>query len=108
MKGKSVRLTEAENKKETVSMLQEKDSSFSERPGTCEQRRLITMELVSEIKTTKVHSLIDKVYHPTNLRMAWEKVKSNRGAGGIDEVSIEAFTKKQDQTENTPEAKTNN
>jgi len=49
------------------------------------------MELVSEAKKAKVHSLIDKVYHPTNLRLAWEKVRENRGAGGVDQISIEAF-----------------
>lgn len=39
----------------------------------------------------KVHSLIDKVYHRTNLEMAWESVKANGGSGGIDKVSIPAF-----------------
>lgn len=39
----------------------------------------------------KVHSLIDKVYHPTNIKMAWEKVKSNKGAGGIDKETISSF-----------------
>jgi RNA-directed DNA polymerase len=46
---------------------------------------------VGAVKRTKVHSLIDKVYSKTNLQMAWEKVKANRGAGGIDKVSIAAF-----------------
>jgi RNA-directed DNA polymerase len=31
----------------------------------------------------KAHSLIDKVYKRKNLEMAWEKVKENRGSGGI-------------------------
>ena len=39
----------------------------------------------------KVHSLIDKVYHRTNLGMAWESVKANGGSGGIDKVTIAAF-----------------
>ncbi|WP_168119855.1 group II intron reverse transcriptase/maturase [Paenibacillus sp. HB172176] len=39
----------------------------------------------------KVHSLIDKVYHRTNLEMAWESVRANGGSGGIDKVSIPAF-----------------
>jgi group II intron reverse transcriptase/maturase len=39
----------------------------------------------------KFHSLIDKVYHPTNLKMAWEVVKANRGSGGIDKVGIPVF-----------------
>ena len=39
----------------------------------------------------KVHSLVDKVYKLKNLELAWEKVKRNRGAGGIDGQSIEDF-----------------
>jgi len=39
----------------------------------------------------KVHSLIDKVYKPLNLYIAWEKVKANKGSSGVDRVSIENF-----------------
>jgi retron-type reverse transcriptase len=39
----------------------------------------------------KVHSLVDKVYQPKNLRAAWEKVKANRGSGGIDGQSLGEF-----------------
>lgn len=35
--------------------------------------------------------MIDKVYKPLNLYIAWEKVKANKGSGGIDRVSIEDF-----------------
>ncbi len=35
--------------------------------------------------------MVDKVYKPKNLALAWEKVKGNRGAGGIDRQTIEAF-----------------
>ncbi|MFB7142118.1 group II intron reverse transcriptase/maturase [Gottfriedia sp. NPDC056225] len=41
--------------------------------------------------TRKIHSLIDKVDQPTNLLMAWEKVKVNKGSGGIDNISISDF-----------------
>ncbi len=41
----------------------------------------------------KVHSLINKVYKPLNLYIVWEKVKANKGSGGIDRVSIEDFEK---------------
>ena len=40
-------------------------------------------------KKKKWHSLIDKVWNWRNLNEAWEKVKQNKGAGGIDDVSIE-------------------
>ena len=39
----------------------------------------------------KVHSLVDKVYKLKNLELAWEKVKRNRGAGGIDGQSMGEF-----------------
>ena len=41
----------------------------------------------------KVHSLIDKVYHPVNLKLAWEMVRANKGSGGIDKVGIPSFEK---------------
>jgi len=39
----------------------------------------------------KVHSLIDKVYQRKNLKRAWERVRANRGSGGVDGQSLEAF-----------------
>ena len=45
----------------------------------------------------KVHSLIDKVYKRKNLEMAWEKVKENRGSGGVDGQTLEAFEAQLDQ-----------
>lgn len=45
----------------------------------------------------KVHSLIDKVYYPKNLEIAWEKVKSNKGSGGIDKETIDSFRMNKDK-----------
>ena len=39
----------------------------------------------------KWFSLIDKVYRPTTLSAAWERVKANRGAAGVDGQSVAAF-----------------
>lgn len=36
----------------------------------------------------KVHSVVDKVYKMKNLELAWDKVRENRGAGGMDGESI--------------------
>ena len=36
-------------------------------------------------------SLIDKVYRPATLRSAWQQVLVNRGAAGVDRVSVERF-----------------
>lgn len=43
------------------------------------------------VKGNKWFSLIDKVYRPSTLQAAWQQVKANRGAAGIDRQSIEAF-----------------
>jgi group II intron reverse transcriptase/maturase len=45
-------------------------------------------------KKLKHHSVIDKVYRRLNLHISYEKVKTHKGAGGIDGVSIEEFEKK--------------
>jgi RNA-directed DNA polymerase len=39
-------------------------------------------------------SLIDKVYAPANLFASYAKVAANRGAAGVDHVTIEDFTKR--------------
>src|SRR5690349_7642526 len=65
------------------------DSSFSERPGHHRPRRLA--DWINPTGARKVHSLIDKVYKRKNLEIAWERVKANHGAGGIDGESIAAF-----------------
>ncbi len=65
------------------------ESSLCEKPERHSPRRL-TDYLRLDGKT-KVHSLIDKVYHPTNLMLAWDKVKANRGSGGVDGVTLEKF-----------------
>jgi len=43
------------------------------------------------VRGGKWFSLIDKVYRPTTLRSAWQQVLSNRGAAGVDRVSVERF-----------------
>jgi RNA-directed DNA polymerase len=65
------------------------ESSLSEKPEHQRPRRLA--DWLNPTGTRKVHSLIDKVYKRKNLQMAWEKVKANQGAGGVDGESIEAF-----------------
>jgi RNA-directed DNA polymerase len=49
------------------------------------------MDWINLTGTQKVHSLIDKVYKRKNLERAWEKVKENRGSGGIDGQTLVAF-----------------
>ena len=55
------------------------------------------MDWINLTGAKKVHSLIDKVYKRKNLEMAWEKVKANRGSGGVDGQNLEAFEAQLDQ-----------
>ena len=73
----------------------EVDSSLSERPEHQRPRRLA--DWMNPTGERKVHSLIDKVYKRKNLEMAWERVKSNRGAGGVDEQSVDDFAEVLDE-----------
>jgi RNA-directed DNA polymerase len=43
------------------------------------------------VKGGKWYSLIDKVYNPRTLKAAWKKVAANRGAAGVDKISIKRF-----------------
>src|SRR6476620_2409107 len=68
---------------------------MSEIPVQPRPRRLA--EWINPTGSRKVHSLVDKVYKRKNLEMAWEKVKANRGSGGVDGQSLEAFAAQRDQ-----------
>jgi group II intron reverse transcriptase/maturase len=62
---------------------------MSEKPVRSRLRRLV--DWINLTGAKKVHSLIDKVYKRKNLEVAWEKVKANRGSGGIDGLNLAAF-----------------
>jgi RNA-directed DNA polymerase len=66
-----------------------RNSSFSEKPVRSHPRRLA--DWINPTGAKKVHSLIDKVYKRKNLEMAWEKVKENRGSGGVDGQTLQTF-----------------
>lgn len=43
------------------------------------------------VQGRKWHSLIDKVYRPATLQAAWQRVRSNKGAAGVDRISVQRF-----------------
>lgn len=53
------------------------------------ERMLAALE--NGVKGGKWFSLMDKIYAERTLAIAWQRVKSNRGAAGIDRISIERF-----------------
>src|SRR5215467_1718506 len=68
---------------------------MSEIPVHSRPRRLA--EWINPTGARKVHSLVDKVYQRKNLEMAWEKVKANRGSGGVDGQNLEEFAAQLDE-----------
>ena len=66
------------------------ESSLCEKPERHAPRRLSDHLCLEGLKP-KVHSLVDKVYSRTNLKLAWERVRANWGTGGTDGISIEDF-----------------
>jgi RNA-directed DNA polymerase len=53
------------------------------------ERMLTALE--NGVKGGKWFSLIDKVFSEKTLRAAWNKVKSKRGAGGVDGITVKRF-----------------
>ena len=58
-------------------------------PAVWTERMLTTLE--KGVKGGQWFSLIDKVYSKRALRSAFAKVKANKGAPGIDHVTIKKF-----------------
>jgi RNA-directed DNA polymerase len=60
-------------------------------PGVWTERMLTA--LARGLKGSQWFSLIDKVYADRTLELAWEKVKSNAGGSGVDNITIARFAK---------------
>lgn len=59
-------------------------------PSVWTNSMLATLEQ-SSVRGGKWHSLMDKVYKPDNLLSAYREVAANKGAPGVDNVTIEDF-----------------
>lgn len=68
---------------------------MSEIPVHPHPRRLA--DWINPTEAKKVHSLIDKVYQRKNLEMAWDRVRANRGSGGVDGQSVSEFAEQVDE-----------
>jgi RNA-directed DNA polymerase len=68
---------------------------MSEIPVHPHPRRLA--DWINPTEAKKVHSLIDKIYQRKNLEMAWERVRANRGSGGVDGQSLSEFAEQADE-----------
>lgn len=55
------------------------------------------MALDNGVKGNKWFSLIDKIYNAKTLEKAWINVMKNKGAAGVDHITIKKFTKNKDK-----------
>lgn len=75
---------------------EERDPKWSwTEPAVWTPQMLKTLE--RGVKGGKWFSLIDKVYSERNLRAAFQKVKANKGAAGIDNETVRHFERKLDK-----------
>jgi RNA-directed DNA polymerase len=77
----------AKHGKETS--VQREDRWHFVEPASWTARMIAALE--TGVKGGRWFSLMDKVYAPRTLQAAWERVKRNRGAAGVDGQSIAAF-----------------
>jgi RNA-directed DNA polymerase len=45
----------------------------------------------------KYKKILERVYNPWRLRKAWQQVKKNAGAAGIDEMTVEEFERREEE-----------
>ena len=45
----------------------------------------------------KREKVLEKVYEPRRLRLAWQQVRRNAGAAGIDGITVGAFEQREDE-----------
>ena len=64
-------------------------------PSVWTKRMLAALE--KGVKGDVWFSLIDKVYSQANLESAYAKVCANKGAAGVDHVTLERFGRKKDK-----------
>ncbi|MBW2336842.1 MAG: group II intron reverse transcriptase/maturase, partial [Deltaproteobacteria bacterium] len=45
----------------------------------------------------KYVKVMERIYEPRRLRQAWQQVKQNAGAAGIDQMTVETFGQRKDE-----------
>jgi group II intron reverse transcriptase/maturase len=72
------------------------------RHPTPAQRQSIARQIIKEREWSrrnkvKHENVLEKVYDPGRLRKAWQQIKRNAGAAGIDEMTVKDFEAREDE-----------
>ena len=74
-----------------VMTIREAQGEREKKPEATVWTKRMLAALGNGVKGGKWYSLMDKVYAPSTLLAAWWMVRSNKGAAGIDRISVERF-----------------
>lgn len=95
MKATKVSIVTETSKQETEIQIQRRARWIWVEASIWTDNMLIALE--NGVKGRKWFSLIDKVYRKRTLEESWLKARSNKGASGVDRISIQKFEVKQGQ-----------
>ncbi len=78
------------------------DRESQQRSGSQRVNRLpVTRQSVarepSRVNKVKEYNVLERVYEPGRLYEAWQQVRHNAGAAGIDRMTVEMFERRQDE-----------
>lgn len=94
-------MSESEREETTVTPQETKQASLAPAEWTWVDRSVWTDRMLAAlengVKGNRWFSLIDKVYRRQTLERSWQRVRSNRGAAGVDGQSTERFAAGEEQ-----------
>ena len=72
------------------------EGSGSGHGATCKPA-ILAVEICHGGQKVKQKNVLERVYNPGRLRMAWRQVRKNAGAAGIDKMTVEEFERREDE-----------
>nr|VFJ49121.1 MAG: RNA-directed DNA polymerase [Candidatus Kentron sp. FM]VFJ55853.1 MAG: RNA-directed DNA polymerase [Candidatus Kentron sp. FM]VFK11029.1 MAG: RNA-directed DNA polymerase [Candidatus Kentron sp. FM] len=77
--------------------IREADGKREKKPEAPVWTKRMLAALDNGVKGGRWYGLMDKVYAPSTLQAAWQMVRANQGAAGIDRISIKRFEAHEEQ-----------
>jgi retron-type reverse transcriptase len=71
--------------------------SGSQRTNQLPAARQSLAQEPSQVSKVREYEVIERVYEPGRLHEAWQQVRRNAGAAGIDQMTVEMFERREDE-----------